>query len=238
MSLAEKQNTKKIPVVEDNMHIAHFVACSKWFDRDTLMFHQGISHSQPRKKKQKRHVMEHGEYPKICKNTFANWFDNVMINHEMFLEHFWWFVIKNRYVEITKYHQKCSKKHDDISWHIEIFGDIDDIWVFCETKPGVLSWNVMKHNEFLWHVTNSFREVKICWGFREIWKKNETPWRWCEPSCLSHKPDLNIMIHPQDALVEVLHVNSNKYSESEVMQQGKVRKVWLLTSIKMSMRIF
>ncbi len=56
---------------------------------------------------------------------------------------------------------KSFKKHGDISWRMEIFGDIWWFWVFFMIKPHGLSWHVMTYHECSWHVTNYFREVVL-----------------------------------------------------------------------------
>ena len=80
---------------------------------------------------------------------------------------FWWWsgdlqakCHKNHYFEITNYHQICFKKmvtfHD--TWKSLV--SFDDIWVSLMTKPRVLSWRVMKYNEFSLYVVNNVREAE------------------------------------------------------------------------------
>ncbi len=97
----------------------------------------GLGHFQSKTKLD--YISSHKKCLEMLMSTSASWFDNVMINHEMSLK-------------VTMLFETFSVNH-----HFEITRR--SLVAFVVTH--VLSWHVRTYHEFLWHVTNHFREVVI-----------------------------------------------------------------------------
>ncbi len=58
-----------------------------------------------------------------------------------------------------------------------------------------------------WNVQGEIKQsaFQLTWGHSLCTStfncKNEATWHWCEPTCMSHEPKLNLLLHPSDRLM-------------------------------------